>query len=613
MRFGACYDEPMNRQTPRISTWQFAILVGVAGAIACGSSRAPFVGNGDVDAGPGPGETFPEAGVASSPCERAAEEPSFAGCRFLATDSRLTGWNSPSSGTEDANSGTLCLALVVTNPSEAPVHLRLRVEDREEDAAPYTRVPHVTGRDVVYEPLVDDALQPGQTAVVSAQYFYDDDGPFEHARCPVDAFVTDGRAAAQNDTITPAIELSADAPVLVVQITRFQKDARPAPPDLSLTPGTTNVNPVTPLVPVEAWETSPIDTGLFKTGMPHEVYMPAREEPEESDALFFTGKVRTIIGAAFDDTIVHVPRLDGGAPRAVTIPRNHVYSYTANDTFIGSPVVANQPINLLTYDSHALWPWDGYAIGFRWEPTSLALSSVPTRFWGPEHVAVRHGNRWPDWPEAPSWRILAANDDTRLTYEPYRPEGAPDRLGKGELALFFADEPFVVRAQDAAHPVYLGVHMNGGVYQQQRFGVDAPYEEVRGNPLSTFSVATAQWRNAYRFFALPRATQNNLVVVRHKGGSDVRLDCAGTLQGWQPVGDTFEYVRVPLTGPRFEPVVYPDGECHAGSHLIESREPFTATLWAWGELTDPPLDVGTNLTYVLPLVGSNRPTTDGAH
>ncbi len=41
---------------------------------------------------------------------------------------------------------------------------------------------------------------------------------------------------------------------------------------------------------------------------------------------------------------------------------------------------------------------------------------------------------------------------TVLVYEPAIPAGAPTSLGAGQLAAFFADEPFVVRSQDSEHP-----------------------------------------------------------------------------------------------------------------------------------------------------------------
>jgi IgGFc binding protein len=307
---------------------------------------------------------------------------------------------------------------------------------------------------------------------------------------------------------------------------------------------------------------------------------------------------------------VLLPQLDGST-RTVTLQRGEVFAHDPNDAFIGQAIEATKPIGIVTYTPGAFTPWE-YPIGPEQDAWKAYQASMPTRLWGSEYVAVRHGDRWPAMPERPPWRVIGGTDETVLTYEPYRPEGAPERLGRGELAVFFADDPFVVRSQDEQHPFYLGAHMTGPKYQRQRFGDSDPWGDIRGGAVSTFVLATSRWQTAYPFFALPRYPEHSLVVIRKKGSSDVRLDCAGALAGWQPVDATFEYVRVPLTGHLFEPIAYAEGTCHAGSHWIESEDPFWATLWAWGNAeTLNELDLATAAAYALPLVGAEvRPVKD---
>src|SRR5262249_40310234 len=72
----------------------------------------------------------------------------------------------------------------------------------------------------------------------------------------------------------------------------------------------------------------------------------------------------------------------------------------------------------------------------------------------------------------------------------------------------------------------------------------------------------------------------NLVVVRSKVNgkfADVNLDCAGTLTGWQSVGDC-EWTRTDLVTGNFAPV----GSCSTGRHEMSSANPFGLTLWGWG-------------------------------
>jgi hypothetical protein len=58
---------------------------------------------------------------------------------------------------------------------------------------------------------------------------------------------------------------------------------------------------------------------------------------------------------------------------------------------------------------------------------------------------------------------------------------------------------------------------------------------------------------------------------------DVQLDCAGTLGGWQPVGD-YEYTRIDLVTGDFQDV----GGCSNGQHEMQSDAPFGVTVWGWG-------------------------------
>jgi hypothetical protein len=93
---------------------------------------------------------------------------------------------------------------------------------------------------------------------------------------------------------------------------------------------------------------------------------------------------------------------------------------------------------------------------------------------------------------------------------------------------------------------------------------------------------SAQYLSKYVFFTDPSYATTNLVFVREKGSSgafaDVRLDCAGTLGGWQPVGagGRYEIANVDLIR-----AFVPQGTCTNGPHTAESNAPFG--LMVWGE------------------------------
>jgi len=357
------------------------------------------------------------------------------------------------------------------------------------------------------------------------------------------------------------------------------------------------------LPPVHLWEITAVDTGIFKPGLPSTIEYLFEGELV-SDPLF---PARTVVLAAYDDTHVTLPTTDGSS-RDVTLQRGEVFSHTTREATIGRAAIADRPIGLVTVTPSTVIPWE-YEHRLPPQDPRYFNMFLPSRAWGSEYVAVRHGDRWEGMPEEPAWRIIGGVDGTQLAYEPYQPDGAPDSITKGELVVFFADAPFVVRSQDDAHPFYLGGTMTSPGYQRERYDDLEPYDETRGASISVHTLPTTLFKTQYAFFAPPGYPEHSLVLVRPAGGGEVRLDCAGALSGWQPVGERFEFIRVPLTGHLYEPVVYPSGTCHAGAHWIEGDGPFWGTLWGWGN-TDTFVALNRVTipnAYALPLVGSDRP------
>ena len=105
----------------------------------------------------------------------------------------------------------------------------------------------------------------------------------------------------------------------------------------------------------------------------------------------------------------------------------------------------------------------------------------------------------------------------------------------------------------------------------------------RGDPEFVNVIPPEQYLSSYVFFTDPTYPETNLVVVRRKVGgsfSDVTLDCAGALSGWQPLGGSgdLEFTRVDLVRGNFEK----QGSCDNGRHEMKSDAPFGVTVWGWG-------------------------------
>ncbi|AKU94691.1 hypothetical protein AKJ09_01355 [Labilithrix luteola] len=226
-----------------------------------------------------------------------------------------------------------------------------------------------------------------------------------------------------------------------------------------------------------------------------------------------------------------------------------------------------------------------------WVPTSSCCADILNQQipafeqWGNEYVGVGYRPRLGNEAELMPYRIVAARDGTKLDYDPTIPAGAPTTLSAGEVATFVAPTgaPFVVRTQDADHPIYVAAYMSsgngGGLVGAQSFG-------GRGDPEFVNVIPAGQYLNSYSFFADPTYDETSLVVVRQKTNGkfeDVWLECADNLTGFKPVGTRgeFEWMRVDLTRNHGPGQAFDHSQCTSGLQRMHSAGPFTATIWGW--------------------------------
>jgi len=183
---------------------------------------------------------------------------------------------------------------------------------------------------------------------------------------------------------------------------------------------------------------------------------------------------------------------------------------------------------------------------------------------------------------------MGGADGTTLTYEPSQPPGAPSTLSFGQLAIFNAPGPFIVKSQDDDHPFYVGQYMTSGTFVAEN--------SQEGDPEWVNVVPAAQFLRSYVFFTDPSYPETSLVVVRQPDDEgtffDVELDCAGVLGDWQPVGD-YEYTRTRLVRDNFEDV----GDCSNGVQRMTSEGAFGVTVWGWGTAGTEPGSSSVSYAY----------------
>jgi hypothetical protein len=227
----------------------------------------------------------------------------------------------------------------------------------------------------------------------------------------------------------------------------------------------------------------------------------------------------------------------------------------------------------------------------------------PVRALGSTYVAVRCRNRHEGVEEKPPWRIVGAVDGTTLTYDPPQ-AGAPATIGSGELKMFDAAGPFIVKSQDEKHPFFFAAYMTGCEVPGQ-----TPPLGCAGDPEFVNVIPPDQYLSSYVFFTDPTYPDTNLVFVRRKASDgtfkDVDLDCKGVLGDWEAIGSEYEFTRVDLVRGNFEK----QGTCDNGRHEVKSATRFGLTVWGWGSSLSTSFS-STAVSYAYPAGASVQPIND---
>ena len=310
-------------------------------------------------------------------------------------------------------------------------------------------------------------------------------------------------------------------------------------------------------------------------------------EPWERSSLAtdYAGLPSVQIVASEDDTQVNIrpvaeiqagDNVTGALANQITtysLAKGEFLQIMQNDELSGSLVEATKPISTFGGNGCMDIPADVAAC-------DVEQKQIPSfAQWGQEYAAVRYRGRVADSESIP-YRITAAVAATTLSYDPSPPAGAPTSMNAGELVTFSTSLPFVVKSQDANHPIYVAAYMTGG---------GNPGMNGIGDPESVNLVPAGQYLTSYTFYADPTYDETSLVVIRARNANgkfdDVTLDCAGgALDQWTPIGTggNYEFRRVDLiraTGPG---ETFPGGTCRSGLQRMNSAGPFTATIWGWG-------------------------------
>ena len=486
-----------------------------------------------------------------NPCDAAADDKSSNGCEFF--------FQSPAPRGE-AGAGDSCYAAFVVNTSAQPVNLTLDREGKELDLSKSmfrtnpgdaTTFIHHTG-----------PVAPGESIIL----FLSDRDPStplaegSHSiACPAGVTPTVLAGLSLPGTgLGPSFHLKADVPVSLVSMFPFGGAK-------SYIPSATLHLPVTTWTKehlvVTAWEAT-------HTGNPTTQIVASEDDTEI-----------TVVPARALQDAVGIRGGPAGMPVKYRLARGQYLQFAQFEELGGSIVTSNKPTSLFSGHQCAYVPTSQGACD------TLGQQIPAFEQWGSEYVAVGYRPRLGEEHEPMPYRIVAARDGTRLDYDPAIPAGAPTELSAGQSVTFPAGvgDAFVVRTQDADHPIYVAAYMTGwtGGY----FG--APSSGGWGDPEFVNVVPSGQYLSSYSFYADPTYDETSLVVVRakkHGEFKDVWLECAGNLTDFRPLGTRgdYEFTRVDLSKGRGPGQQFGDKVCQSGLQRMKSDGPFTATVWGWG-------------------------------
>jgi hypothetical protein len=499
-------------------------------------------------------------------CQSATDNQSNVGCEFYSVDPDII---------SEGRGG--CFAAFIANIWDEPVTISVDRAGTSFDLSGFARSVSGSGPTVSYAPLSGGQLLPGQVAIL----FLAQSG-FQACPSGVTAAYAGTDSNVDGTGLGQAFHITTNLPVAAYDIYPYGGAAAQA-------------TSATMLLPTAVWSVNYVAVNAYHASAlveydAGEVGWPSLAMVAEADGTNITinPKVSIVGGNG-------VAGAEAGSPAVYTLNAGSVLQIRQPEELTGSVILADKPIGL----------WGGHSALNIPDNTQAADSAhqqiPPIQALGHEYVAVRYRGRSvvqgadggvPDGAvldgdggleEAPPWRLVGVVDGTTLTYDPpVPPDGAPTTLNLGDLVEFNATGPFVVTSQDTKHPFYMSAHMTGGADHY------TTYLSIKltgdGDPEFVNVIPPEQYLSSYLTFTDPTYPDSELIVVRTKtatGFEDVKLDCAGVLSGWSPVGvgGKYEYVRADLVEGNYQA----QGACNNGPHSLSSSAPFGVTVWGWAE------------------------------
>jgi hypothetical protein len=215
----------------------------------------------------------------------------------------------------------------------------------------------------------------------------------------------------------------------------------------------------------------------------------------------------------------------------------------------------------------------------------LEQQLYPINTWGRRYIASKSYDRGleTDW-----WRILAAEDDTKI--ETFPPQAEIPTLNSGQWFEFPSRAHFEILSDK---PIMVGQFLAAEAAPGPNLrDAHEPGDAGTGDPAFILSVPVEQFREDFVFLA-PDKYAFDYVSIIAPAGADVFFDDLPIPTAWEPVGD----------GSEFQVARFPIGD---GMHFIQSDVPLSVIVYGYDQYVSYGYPGGLNLDVVDPETGEGR-------
>jgi len=461
-------------------------------------------------------------------CQAAVNNKQSVGCEYYATFM------------DQYNAGA-CFAVFVANTWNKPAHISVDYGGNSLSVGDFARIPSGSGPSLTYQPFDAAAgIPPGEVVVLFLSGPQGQPGPGS-APCPITSAVPSGVLLNNTTGIGNSFRIASDVPVVAYEINPYGG-------------GSAAVTAASLLLPTSVGDKNYIAVNAT----PYDIDKPSMNIIAMEDNTQVTMlPVAAVQGGG------GIPAAAANAQMTFTLNKGQHAQITQQQELTGSVIQSDKPVGFMAGQRCMRIP-QGVAYCDHGEQMIPPIKAL-----GNEYVGVMYR---PRKNEPAIWRVVGAVNGTQLTWS--SDVGGPTSIDAGQAVQFITGSPFTVKSQDKDHPFMLFTYMSGSTWTQ------GASMTGYGDADFVISVPPEQYMSQYVFFTDPTYPETNLVVVRAKVNGefkDVNLDCAGTLTGWQPVGD-YEWTRVDLITGNFMGV----GGCSTGRHEIKSAGRFGLWVWGWG-------------------------------